>query len=267
MTNELDVCYARDRANQTRLTEALRELRARLRGVPEDVPFVLDERTLAAGDHFTFVSVSGNLDGLGTPAGTGGYDDLARTAEEMRIGERVVKVAAVEDLIRSSRPVRCRSGRSTGTLAARGNRYGGRVDQTRALPAETEWAIGRWAADAGCRLCVLFGSTASGRGGVEGDVDLALAFDPLPEPRRRLAIIGELQDLSSPRRADVVFLHRDTDPVLRFEIFRGGRPLHEARPGLFVNETVRALALYEDALPFRRALRRSLGARGSGRSP
>lgn len=54
--------------------------------------------------------------------------------------------------------------------------------------------------------------------------------------------------------------HRDTSPVLRFEVYRGGRPVFEAEPGLFVSGAVRALALYEDARPFRDALVRRLRA-------
>ena len=100
VTNDLDVCHARDRTNLRRLAEALRELGARLRGISEDVPFLLDDRALAAGDHFTLVTDAGNLDCLGTPAGTKGYDDLARTAELMEIGDRTIQVAAIEDLIR-----------------------------------------------------------------------------------------------------------------------------------------------------------------------
>ena len=100
VTNDLDVCYAQERTNLRRLADALRELNARLRGVAEDVPFLLDDRTLAAGDHFTFVTDAGNLDCLGTPAGTKGYDDLSRTAEPMQIGDRTVQVAAIENLIR-----------------------------------------------------------------------------------------------------------------------------------------------------------------------
>lgn len=100
VTNDLDVCHAQDRTNLRRLADALRELNARLRGLAEDVPFILDDRTLAAGDHFTFVTDAGNLDCLGTPAGTKGYDDLSRTAEPMQIGDRTVQIAAIEDLIR-----------------------------------------------------------------------------------------------------------------------------------------------------------------------
>ena len=47
VTGDLDVCHARDRANLERLAAALRELGARLRGAPPEVPFVLDARTLA----------------------------------------------------------------------------------------------------------------------------------------------------------------------------------------------------------------------------
>jgi hypothetical protein len=100
VTNDLDICHARDRANLGRLAEALREARARLRGVAEEIPFLLDDRTLGAGDHFTFVTDAGNLDCMGAPAGTNGYDDLARTAEEMEIGEHTIQVASIEDLIR-----------------------------------------------------------------------------------------------------------------------------------------------------------------------
>jgi hypothetical protein len=93
---------------------------------------------------------------------------------------------------------------------------------------------------------------------VKDDVDLALHFEELPDATRRLQIIGELQDTCGSDDVDVAFLHLHTDPVLRFEIFRTGRPLYEARPGLFIDETVRALMLYQDALPFRRALRSRL---------
>lgn len=103
VTNDLDLCYARDEANLEALVAALRELRARLRGVDADVPFLLDARTLEAGDHFTLVTSAGNMDVLGHPAGTAGYDELARTAVPMKIEGRDVPVAALEDLIRMKR--------------------------------------------------------------------------------------------------------------------------------------------------------------------
>jgi len=104
VTNDLDICYARDRANLARLAGALKELKARLRGVGEDVPFHLDARTLEASDHFTFATRAGNLDILGFPAGSGGFEKLVRTAEEMELDRGLrVPVASVEDLIRMKR--------------------------------------------------------------------------------------------------------------------------------------------------------------------
>lgn len=130
--------------------------------------------------------------------------------------------------------------------------------------APLEGRLGEWARGSGCRLSVLFGSRAGPGPRVKGDVDVALAFAELPDPERRLEIIGEIQDLCGEATADVVFLHRGTDPVLRFEIFRAGVPVHEDEPGSFVEEKVRALMLYEDAIPFRRMLRKNLRERTRG---
>lgn len=104
LTNDLDLCYARDRENLERLAAALKELKARLRGVPARVPFQLDARTLEAGDHFTFETRAGNLDVLGFPAGSAGFEGLLRTAAEMEIARGLrVPVASLEDLIRMKR--------------------------------------------------------------------------------------------------------------------------------------------------------------------
>jgi hypothetical protein len=91
-------------------------------------------------------------------------------------------------------------------------------------------------------------------------VDLAVLLRPLPEAGDRLAMIGQLQDLCGQRRADVTFLTPGTNPVLHFEIFRTGRPLFEAEPGVFAAEVVRAVACHEDALPFRRLLAVHVGS-------
>lgn len=103
VTNDVDICYARDTANLEALSSALRELHAGLRGAPRGLPFLLDARTLRAGDHFTFETRAGNLDCLGMPAGSEGFDDLDRTAEELDLDGVRVRVASVEDLIRMKR--------------------------------------------------------------------------------------------------------------------------------------------------------------------
>ena len=78
-TFDLDICYERSRPNLERLVQALRELHATLRGAPPDLPFRLDARTLAAGDSFTFSTDAGDLDCLGTPTGTAGYESWPAT--------------------------------------------------------------------------------------------------------------------------------------------------------------------------------------------
>lgn len=100
LTVDLDICYDRRPENLERLAAALVELGARLRGVDDDVPFLLDAKTLAAGSNFTFTTTAGPFDVLGSPEGIGGYDELAANAEQMDVGGVVVPVADLDDLIR-----------------------------------------------------------------------------------------------------------------------------------------------------------------------
>jgi hypothetical protein len=103
VTNDTDVCYERSPENLERLATALRTLGAKLRGVPDDVPLQLDAAALAAGDHFTFVTRAGNLDCLGTPAGTSGFDDLERRASRVDLDGLTIALASVDDLIAMKR--------------------------------------------------------------------------------------------------------------------------------------------------------------------
>src|SRR5262245_55271583 len=64
-TYDVDVAYGRSGENLERLASALRELEATLRRAPRDLPFVLDARTLQAGQNFTFDTKYGKLDILG----------------------------------------------------------------------------------------------------------------------------------------------------------------------------------------------------------
>jgi hypothetical protein len=103
VTNDLDVCYAREDPSLEALARALSDLDVKLRGASRDLPFRADVRTLKMGDHFTFTPAAGNFDILGTPAGSGGYAALARTATPMDVGGVTVLVAAIEDLIAMKR--------------------------------------------------------------------------------------------------------------------------------------------------------------------
>jgi hypothetical protein len=100
VTGDIDICYERSTENLERLASALSSLDATLRGVAEDVPLRLDAQTLAAGDHFTFMTKAGGLDCLGSPAGVGGFEGLAREAQVFDIDGMTVRVASIEDLIR-----------------------------------------------------------------------------------------------------------------------------------------------------------------------
>ena len=104
LTQDVDVCYARDDDNLERMAAALNELGARLRGAPGDVPFVLDTKTLRMGDHFMFDTEAGALDILGHPSGApGGFEELDPAAETFDLGTFTVKVASIDELIRMKR--------------------------------------------------------------------------------------------------------------------------------------------------------------------
>jgi hypothetical protein len=104
-TNDLDICYERTAPNMERLAAALAELGATLRvaGVEEDLPFILDGKTLAAGDSFTFETDAGALDVLGTPSGTAGFTDLSQRAHVVPIGDIQILVVDIADLMRMKR--------------------------------------------------------------------------------------------------------------------------------------------------------------------
>jgi hypothetical protein len=76
LTNDVDVCYARDPENLKRLAVALQSVHARLRNAPEGLPFILDAETLRRGLNFTFTTDIGDLDLLGEVRGVGHYEEV-----------------------------------------------------------------------------------------------------------------------------------------------------------------------------------------------
>lgn len=102
-TFDLDVAYARDRANLERLAAALKELVVSLRGAPPDLPFLIDAQTLANGANFTFDSPYGSFDILGDVAGISDYDELRAKAEPAHIEDIEVRVASLDHLIAMKR--------------------------------------------------------------------------------------------------------------------------------------------------------------------
>jgi predicted nucleotidyltransferase len=103
VTQDVDLCHARDADNLARLADAMREVHATLRGVDPGLPFRVDARTLAEGDAFTLATDLGAIDLLATPAGTTGFEDLERTADAFELFGQRVLVASLDDLIRMKR--------------------------------------------------------------------------------------------------------------------------------------------------------------------
>jgi hypothetical protein len=53
VTQDIEICYAREPADLEWLAAALAEVHAELRGADPALPFTLDGRTMARGDAFT----------------------------------------------------------------------------------------------------------------------------------------------------------------------------------------------------------------------
>jgi transcriptional regulator with XRE-family HTH domain len=98
-TFDLDVAYARGQANLERLAKALRELRARWRGGPPDLPIELDAAMLDKGANFTFETPFGNFDVLGELSGVGDYEELRREARTELYDGLEIRVASLDHLI------------------------------------------------------------------------------------------------------------------------------------------------------------------------
>lgn len=104
-TQDIDITPAVSPQNLERLAAALNELDARLR-VPDDpagfpLPGGVTVELLSTMSVLTLITAAGPLDVSITPQGTDGYMDLRRAQVLLGYGERVVPVAALEDVIRS----------------------------------------------------------------------------------------------------------------------------------------------------------------------
>ena len=98
-TFDVDVAYARDAENLSRLAAALEELGATLRGAPPDIPFVPGAQTIERGAHFTFDTRHGALDILTDPDGAPPYHRLVAAGDRAEIDGVVVRVASLDHLI------------------------------------------------------------------------------------------------------------------------------------------------------------------------
>lgn len=102
-TEDVDVCPRRTPANLRKLARALQALDA---GELDPHKGEIVERTwdedMLAGDVTWLLSTPfGRLDLVFEPAGTGGYDDLARDGIDVDLGGIRARVASLRDVIRS----------------------------------------------------------------------------------------------------------------------------------------------------------------------
>lgn len=105
LTDDLDICPATDRENLVRLAAALNALDARFRpprleqGVPPPEPW--SERSFGGFTSLALTTKHGWLDVWFRPDGTRGFRDLARNAGDAELGGLSVKLASLDDIIRS----------------------------------------------------------------------------------------------------------------------------------------------------------------------
>lgn len=60
VTEDLDICYSRNRDNLKQLANVLSPLKPRPRGIDESLPFIFDWSTLQQGTNFTFTTTLGH---------------------------------------------------------------------------------------------------------------------------------------------------------------------------------------------------------------
>lgn len=101
-TRDVDVVPAVDPGNLQRLSAALHELGARVRnGDEEPLPFAHDATSLAGSVFWNLTTRFGDLDISLCPSGTEGFADLDRDAEDVDLDGLVIRVASLQDIVRS----------------------------------------------------------------------------------------------------------------------------------------------------------------------
>ena len=105
LTNDLDICYARDADNLAALASVLVDVAAIRRGLPPDAPAMpsLDIRTLRAGSLFTLTTRFGDFDLLSNPDPGFDYEGLASTSVPAVSAGVAVRAAGLDDLMAMKR--------------------------------------------------------------------------------------------------------------------------------------------------------------------
>ncbi|WP_441290990.1 hypothetical protein ACSRUE_11160 [Sorangium sp. KYC3313] len=102
-TNDIAMCYSRDRENLRRLARALAPFHPTLRGFPPELPFFWDDQTLWSGLNFTLSTDIGAIDLLGEVPGVGSFDDVVKGSEEIQLYGSAVRILGLDALERAKR--------------------------------------------------------------------------------------------------------------------------------------------------------------------
>ena len=108
LTAAADITPARNSENLVRLAGALCDLCARVytESVVAGLPFGCDAATLSRAKLWNLVTDSGRLDVIFEPAGTQGFEDLARFAVTFQVFGIDMQAASLEDILRSKQALR-----------------------------------------------------------------------------------------------------------------------------------------------------------------
>ena len=105
LTDDLDICYARDTQNLSRLATSLAPLKPYPRGAPPGLPFEWTVATLRAGLNFTLTTTAGGIDLFGEITGGGSFIDLLPHSLEITVFDRSMRILDLPWLIRVKRAV------------------------------------------------------------------------------------------------------------------------------------------------------------------
>jgi predicted nucleotidyltransferase len=103
VTNDLDMCFARNSDNLRRLAEALAPYHPRLRDLPAGLPFVWDQATLRNGTVFTLNTDIGKIDLLAEVAGLGTFGEIMAGSVATEAFGRQVRTLNLKSLIKAKR--------------------------------------------------------------------------------------------------------------------------------------------------------------------
>jgi len=103
VTRDLDFCYLRTTENLKRIVSAFAPFNPRLRGFPENLPFVWDERTLQSGTNFTLETTIGEIDMLGEVDGVGNFEQVNKESISAKLYGCDVRLLTLEGLIKAKK--------------------------------------------------------------------------------------------------------------------------------------------------------------------